>query len=218
MPGFEDLVLAPAIGLVLQQFFEAIKGARGKTKKFDVVLTRLQNTVNSVAPKIDTISRMDQAHDNYMKQEIDVFVGQLEKGKELVTACAEIPRWNKYKKRKYAKRLEDMDASLCKLLDVELQAEQLLFIKRVLLDMAAINKKLDHMNIQKINGSSVNDNENNTPTKLACGVATEGGGSGESSANPTGQSSDDQAGRQPRIEVHFRRKNKEKGGFHFKVY
>ncbi|KAI9164722.1 hypothetical protein LWI28_000790 [Acer negundo] len=76
-----------------------------KTEKFDFVLTSLQNTVIQVVPKINEISRMDQEHDDYPKQEIVVFLEQLEKGKELVATCADIPRWNKYKRRKYAKAI-----------------------------------------------------------------------------------------------------------------
>ncbi|KAK0604043.1 hypothetical protein LWI29_011500 [Acer saccharum] len=191
MPGLEDLVLGPVIGLVLQQFYEEIKRAREKTKKFDVVLTSLQNTVISVDPKINEISRMDQEHDDYPKQEIVVFLEQLEKGKELVATCADIPRWNKYKRRKYAKRLADMDSSLRKLLEVQFQAEQVLYIKKMLSEMAAINKKLDRMNIQIPEGVS--------------------GGGESSNAAAADQSSDDQtAGRQSRFEMRFRRK-KENG-------
>ncbi|KAK3223882.1 hypothetical protein Dsin_010907 [Dipteronia sinensis] len=196
MPGFEDLVLAPVIQLVIQELFQAIKGAREKTNKFDVVLINLQNTVTSVTPKINEICKMDQEHDDYPKQEILLFHRQLEKGKELVNTCAEIPRWNKHKKRKYAKRLEDMDSSLRKLLEVQFQAEQVLYIKKMLSEMTAINKKLDCMNMQ-----------------IPAGVS-----SGGESSNPAAadQSSHDQtAGRKPRFEFHFRRKNKEKCGVHF---
>ncbi|KAK1588157.1 hypothetical protein Q3G72_020332 [Acer saccharum] len=195
MPGVEPVV-APLILYLIQQFCEAIIQARDKTKKFDVVLTSLESTVISVTPKIDKISKMDQEHEDYPKQEIILFRKQLEKGKELVDTCAEIPRWNKYKKHKYAKRLADMDSSLRKLLEVQFQAEQLLFIKKMLSEMAAINNKLDRMDIQK-----------------PAGVATEEGGGGGELANPAAaeQSSDDQmAGRLPRFEICFRRK-KEKG-------
>ncbi|KAI9165292.1 hypothetical protein LWI28_026517 [Acer negundo] len=191
MPGFEDLVLGPVLGLVLQQFYEGINQAREKTKKFDVVLTNLQNTVISVKPRIDEISKMDKDHDDYPKQEIVVFLKQLEKGKELVATCADIPSWNKYKRRKYAKRLVDMDSSLRKLLEVQFQAEQMLDIKKMLSEMTAINKKLDRMNIE-----------------IPVGVS---GGGESSNAAAADQPSDDQtAGRRSRFELRFRSK-KENG-------
>ncbi|KAK4840154.1 hypothetical protein QYF36_001194 [Acer negundo] len=190
MPGFEDLVLGPVLELVLQQFYEGINQAREKTKKFDVVLTNLQNTVISVKPRIDEISKMDKDHDDYPKQEIVVFLEQLEKGKELVATCADIPSWNKYKRHKYAKRLVDMDSSLRKLLEVQFQAEQMLDIKKMLSEMTAINKKLDRMNIE-----------------IPVGVS---GGGESSNAAAADQSSDDQtAGRRSRsydsVPIEFQR-------------
>ena len=191
MSGIEAALLAATPGIAFQLLYDAIRHAKTKTRQFDVVLTSLQNTVNSVKPKIDEISKMDKEHDDYPKEEIVVFLEQLEIGKELVATCADIPSWNKYKRRKYAKRLVDMDSSLRKLLEVQFQAEQVLYIKKKLSEMAAINKKLDRMNIQ-----------------IPVGVS---GGGESSNAAAADQSSDDQtAGRRSRFELRFRRK-KENG-------
>ncbi|TXG59500.1 hypothetical protein EZV62_014073 [Acer yangbiense] len=151
MAGVEDLVVevvGVVVGVMFQQLYLSIKEARDQTKKFCPALAKLQDTITLIAPKIEELDRMNQQHhDNFSEDEIRVFIKLLEKGKELVITCLKIPRWNKIKKRKYAKRLAELDSSLCRLLNVEFQAEQSVHIKKMFSDMEKINKKLDCMNL-----------------------------------------------------------------------
>ncbi|KAL5752864.1 hypothetical protein ACOSP7_023051 [Xanthoceras sorbifolium] len=145
MPGFEDLVLGPLIGVMLQQLYDAIKQEKTRTRKFDL-----------------------------------------------------IPRWNKIKRRSYAKRLADFDSSLCRLLNVEFQTDQLLDIKKILLEVTEINKKLDRMiNLQR-EGSPVNENNYYKPKPEV--AATEG----SESANPGHSSDHEGKGKGPRFQMRYK--------------
>ncbi|KAK9288272.1 hypothetical protein L1049_016722 [Liquidambar formosana] len=60
-------------------------------------------------------------------------------GKELIYKCSEVPYWNYCKKHQYSKKLVELDASLYRFCQIELQVVQLMEIKWTLVE----NKKLD---------------------------------------------------------------------------
>ena len=60
------------------------------------------------------MDRLNQELGDSNKREeiIRLFIQQLEEGEALVLKCSTICRWNLYKKRKYEKRLQNMESSL----------------------------------------------------------------------------------------------------------
>ncbi|GAY32459.1 hypothetical protein CUMW_287470 [Citrus unshiu] len=60
------------------------------------------------------MDRLNQELEDSNKREeiIRLFLQQLKKGEALVSKCSSIRRWNLYKKRKYEKRLRNMESSL----------------------------------------------------------------------------------------------------------
>ncbi|KAK1589167.1 hypothetical protein Q3G72_031149 [Acer saccharum] len=132
MSGIEAILLAVTAGIAFQLLYDAIRHAKTKTRQFEDILTRLQNTVKLLAPKINEIDRLNKELENSHKEEIIAFVRQLVKAKELVFTCSEIPSWNLIKQYRYAERLDELDSSLQRLLNVEFQAAQCHDILKIL--------------------------------------------------------------------------------------
>ncbi|GAY66634.1 hypothetical protein CUMW_250340 [Citrus unshiu] len=74
----------------------------------------LENTISLLSPFIKEMDRLNQELGDSNKREeiIRLFLQQLEEGEALVSKCSSIRRWNLYKKRKYEKRLRNMESSL----------------------------------------------------------------------------------------------------------
>ncbi|KAK0604804.1 hypothetical protein LWI29_019624 [Acer saccharum] len=152
MSGIEAILLAATPGIAFQLLYDAIRHAKTKTRQFEDILTRLQNTVKLLAPKINEIDRLNKELENSPKEEIIAFVRQLVKAKELVFTCSEIPSWNLIKQYRYAERLDELDSSLQRLLNVEFQAAQCHDILKILAEVTKMNQKLDEMNFPEKDG------------------------------------------------------------------
>ncbi|KAK1586393.1 hypothetical protein Q3G72_002118 [Acer saccharum] len=123
MSGIEAILLAATPVIAFQQLYDAIRHAKTKTRQFEDILTRLQNTVKLLAPKINEIDRLNKELENSHK------------AKELVFTCSEIPSWNLIKRYRYAERLDELDSSLQRLLNVEFQAAQCHDILKILAEV-----------------------------------------------------------------------------------
>ena len=86
----------------------------------------------SLSPSIKEMDRLNQELEDSNKREeiIRLFLQQLKKAEALVSKCSSIRRWNLYKKRKYEKRLRNMESSLRELSGV-LQVGQALDTQRL---------------------------------------------------------------------------------------
>ncbi|KDO41441.1 hypothetical protein CISIN_1g045239mg, partial [Citrus sinensis] len=76
--------------------------------------SNLENTISLLSPLIKEMDRLNQELGDSNKREVIIrlFLQQLKKGEALVSKCSSIRRWNLCKKRKYEKRLRNMDSSL----------------------------------------------------------------------------------------------------------
>ena len=95
------------------------------------------------------------------------------KAKELVFTCSEIPSWNLIKQYRYAERLDELDSSLQRLLNVEFQAAQCHDILKILAEVNKMNQKLDEMNFPEKDGdtdanavTSTNHGNSKKPSRL----------------------------------------------------
>ncbi|KAK0603708.1 hypothetical protein LWI29_007748 [Acer saccharum] len=173
MSGIEAVLLAATPGIAFQLLYDAIRHAKTKTRQFEDILTRLQNTVKLLAPKINEIDRLNKELENSHKEEIVAFVRQLVKAKELVITCSVIPSWNLIKQYRYAERLDELDSSLQRLLNVEFQAAQCHDILKILAEVTKMNHKLDEMNFPEKDGdtganamASTNHGNSTKPSRL----------------------------------------------------
>ncbi|KDO40710.1 hypothetical protein CISIN_1g045747mg, partial [Citrus sinensis] len=99
------LVAGAFLGVVFQEITVAIKESKSRWSNFRYALNSLENTISLLSPFIKEMNRLNQ-------EIIRLFLQQLEEGEALVSKCSSIRRWNLYKKRKYEKRLRNMESSL----------------------------------------------------------------------------------------------------------
>ncbi|KAK9284791.1 hypothetical protein L1049_023968 [Liquidambar formosana] len=106
-------------GAVLGTLFSKLIGvavyATKMASDFDPSLENLKSTLSSVIPKVSEIEL-----DNY-----DELIQLLEEGTTLVDKCSKVDRWKFHKKLQYRNKLRQMDASICKSIDLNLRVEQL---------------------------------------------------------------------------------------------
>ncbi|XP_024043149.1 uncharacterized protein LOC112099877 [Citrus clementina] len=129
-----SLLAGAILGVAFQEMTVAIKESKSRCSNFRDALNSLENTISllSVAPSIKEMDRLNQELEDSNKREeiIRLFLQQLKKGEALVSKCSSIRRWNLYKKRKYEKRLRNMESSLRELSGV-LQVGQALDTQRL---------------------------------------------------------------------------------------
>ncbi|KAJ0096811.1 hypothetical protein Patl1_28770 [Pistacia atlantica] len=147
MPGIEDLVAGATLGVAFQLLCHEIKGAKAKSNKFKSILESSESTLKLLTPKTIELEKFNEELMDNSREEIHLLLGTVEKARQLVSTCLDIPWWNKVKKYRYTKRLVQLDSSLSKLLNVEFQAAQSLDILRILAEVTEMNQKLDPMNL-----------------------------------------------------------------------
>lgn len=198
MPGIEDLFAGAAIGVAFQLLSDKIKDTKAKSKKFKPILESLESSLKLLTPKIIELEKFNKELMDNSRAEIHLLLGKLEKARQLVSTCSEIPRWNKVKKHRYAKRLDELDSSLNKLLNVEFQAAQSLDILRILAEVTETNKKLDRMNLHDKNNYAISKEKS---SKYTAGTPRED--KEEYSSNSSENSSEGKP--KPRFELKYKR-------------
>ncbi|GAY63417.1 hypothetical protein CUMW_225410 [Citrus unshiu] len=134
-----SLLAGAILGVAFQEITVAIKESKSRCSNFRDALNSLENTISLISPLIKEMDRLNQELGDSNKREVIIrlFLQQLKKGEALVSKCSSIRRWNLCKKRKYEKRLRNMDSSLRELSGV-LQVGQALDtqrLQRILQDM-----------------------------------------------------------------------------------
>ncbi|KAH9783408.1 MDIS1-interacting receptor like kinase 2 [Citrus sinensis] len=107
------LLAGAMLGAALQEMMVAIKESKSRCSNFRDALNSLENTINLLSPLIKEMDRLNRELEDSDKREdiIRLFLQRLKKAEALVSKCSSIRRWNLYKKRKYEKRLRNMDSS-----------------------------------------------------------------------------------------------------------
>lgn len=114
-----SLIAGAILGVAFQELFTAVRESKSRCSNFKNALYCLEYGVNVLTPLIKEMDRLNQELDDYKREEITrLFLQQLKKAEALVSECSNVHRWNLYKKRKYEKRLMELDSSLRKLSEV----------------------------------------------------------------------------------------------------
>ncbi|KAJ0024685.1 hypothetical protein Pint_06791 [Pistacia integerrima] len=201
MSGIEDLVAGAALGVAFQLLCGLIKDTKAKSKKFKPILERLESTLKLLTPKIIELEKFNKELMDNSREEIHLLLGTLKKARQLVFTCSDIPRWNKVKKCRYAKRLNQLDSSLFKLLNVEFQAAQSVDILRILAEVTETNQKLDRMNLH--------DKNNYAPSKVKSSNYTAGMPREDTEEYSSDSSENSSEGKpQPRFELKYKSQKK----------
>ncbi|XP_021668009.2 uncharacterized protein LOC110655851 [Hevea brasiliensis] len=162
----EEAALGTAFGLLIQ----AILTAKEKAIFFRKTLQNLQDTIEKVDPIIREVLKLENAPTDACSR----FVQLLEKAKILVEMYSDMKKWKLLKKRKVKKLIQEIDASVQRLMMRDLQAEQLLYL-------AQMNEKMDHVIALFGNSDATNGEEfhnkiaaNGSSSKPETGTENEG--------------------------------------------
>ncbi|XP_004288077.1 PREDICTED: probable disease resistance protein At5g66900 [Fragaria vesca subsp. vesca] len=109
-----DLAAGGAMGLPFTVLYEVIKEVVIKTAMFEPLLKELDFTIDSLKPLIEEMDKYNKVLDRPEK-ELREFKVQMEKGPELIRKCANLSKWQSYKKYKYSNQLLELQNSLQKL-------------------------------------------------------------------------------------------------------
>ncbi|KAL7582660.1 hypothetical protein Lser_V15G42565 [Lactuca serriola] len=113
-----DLVGA-GLGDAVSKLSDAIIHVIKKTSQFKPNLIQLQNTITRNKPIFDEIEKLIEVLDR-PKKEKEMFIAQMEGAEALVLKCERI-KWNFYKKYTHALKLDDLNASLLRFCQIDLQ-------------------------------------------------------------------------------------------------
>ncbi|KAJ9170749.1 hypothetical protein P3X46_018832 [Hevea brasiliensis] len=138
-----EVVSGAILGVAFQQLHDSIVRAKVTASAFKFQLQFLENKAQILIRKFNEIKDLNL--ENKLPAEMKKLRELLEKAKVLVSKCSQVSWWNYGKKRKFAKRLEELDASFQELLKVDFQVAQLKNILETLLKVIEMNKKLDIM-------------------------------------------------------------------------
>lgn len=132
-----DLAAGGAMGLPFTVLYEVIKEVVIKTAMFGPLLKELDFTIDSLKPLIDDMDKYNKVLDRPEK-ELREFKVQMEKGPELIRKCANLSKWQSYKKYKYSNQLLELQNSLQKL-QLLLSVQQARDVKQTL----AVTKNIE---------------------------------------------------------------------------
>lgn len=141
-----EVVPGAALGVALQQLRDSIVRAIAEATKFKFKLQLLKTTVDLLIERFNEMEQLClQLKNKFPKAETERLRDLLEKGKNVISTCSHIAWWNYYRKRRYAKRIDELNQSLQHLLTFNFQLEQSTRLLEVLLKVNEMNKKLDRM-------------------------------------------------------------------------
>lgn len=143
----EMVLLEVALTVACDGLLQAIAEAEDGVCMFDSVLTELETTVNRLKPKVNEIDRLNRKKGNSSIDEIREFLTRAE---QLVKKCSEVAWWNMLKKYKYSKKLMQLNASLRRLIEIDLQFDQVIATMEISVQMEEL-KRLVLMEIQERN-------------------------------------------------------------------
>ncbi|CAK9185435.1 unnamed protein product [Ilex paraguariensis] len=135
-----DLILGAVVGELLAAVIEATKQAIN----FKSSLDNLKTTLIAIQPFFDEIEKLNKLLDA-RKEETGMFIDRLKEGKNLVLKCSTIKSWNVYKKIRYNKKLTDLDSSLLRFFQIDVQALMARDSKKILVGVNDNDQKLDRI-------------------------------------------------------------------------
>ncbi|KAG7560327.1 Powdery mildew resistance protein RPW8 domain [Arabidopsis thaliana x Arabidopsis arenosa] len=170
-----ELLTGAALGFALQLLHEAIIRAKERSLITRCILDRLDATIYKITPFVIKIDTFTEEVDEPLRRVIEELKCLLEKAIRLVEAYAELKRRNLLRKYRYKRRIKELDASLRWMVDVDVQVNQWLDIRKLMGKMSEMNTKLDEITSQPID-----------------------------IIEATGRSSEEDGCSKPKIDIHFR--------------
>ncbi|POO02729.1 Powdery mildew resistance protein, RPW8 domain containing protein [Trema orientale] len=132
-----EIVLEAALGVACESLLKAIRQAERGVCMFDSDLTELDITVEHLKPKVDEIDRLRKKIGDSSNNEMCEFLRGAE---QLVKTCSEVAWWNFLKKCKYSKKLKQLNASLRRLIEIDLQFDLAIGIVEISVQMEELRR------------------------------------------------------------------------------
>ncbi|GJY48456.1 probable disease resistance protein [Tanacetum coccineum] len=118
------------LGEILSQLTSAIIHVIKKTSQFKSNLLEIQETLTRIKPFIHDIEKLIEQLDG-SREEKDMFVTQLQGAEAIIRECERV-KGNYYKKYKHARKLDNLNASLLKFCQINVQLQQARDMKEAL--------------------------------------------------------------------------------------
>lgn len=128
------LLVGAGVGEAVSKLSDAIIEVITKTSQFKSSLTELQQTVTRIKPIINQIEELNVKL-NRPIHETEMFIAQLKDAEDLVRECLHI-KWRFFKKYPHSLKLENLNKSLMRFCQVEVQ----LLITRCILDLSLMTR------------------------------------------------------------------------------
>ncbi|KAA8547229.1 hypothetical protein F0562_003907 [Nyssa sinensis] len=155
-----------ALGAAFGELLKAVLDVKDRAVKFKSILSDLAIKLEAIQPVFQEIEKLDRVLDRPV-EETNSFIYRLRDAKELVLKCSKIKWWNYFKKPYYAKKLIDLENSLLKFFQMEVQALLSRDSRKILVVVNDIDEKLDRI------GSSLGYGGQNSDLSICvgpCGV------------------------------------------------
>ena len=142
-----ELVGGVLLGEGVRQCVKTVTRTKNRALKFQAILKNLENTINSLNPKLKEINQLIETSDDncLLDDGIKNLIVISNQAKALIAQCSRIAWWNYCKKIRYSKRLLQLDESLRKIVDFDLQVEQTLIMRRIWEETRAMSKRLEEL-------------------------------------------------------------------------
>ncbi|KAL8099212.1 hypothetical protein AgCh_031761 [Apium graveolens] len=132
----------PALGSVISELLKVAIAVGKQTIMFKSNLKTLNKTLESVEPIFHHTQQLHQVL-NRPQEETQQFINLLQSGVDLVNKCSTIPYWNLIKINAYSKKLTDLDKSILKFFNIQVQGLAFTATLETRIDVIQNNKKLD---------------------------------------------------------------------------
>nr|GEW62722.1 disease resistance protein [Tanacetum cinerariifolium] len=124
----------------ISKLTDAVIYVASVTANFKPQLKQLKTTLDKISPIIEDIHELNRQLDR-SPSESEMFADEIEKAKKLVYKCLKI-KWNLFKRFTHSLKLKDVDASLLRFFQVDVQADQSRDIKRTLVTVDKFGEQI----------------------------------------------------------------------------
>ncbi|GJS38233.1 probable disease resistance protein [Tanacetum coccineum] len=129
----------------ISKLTDAVIYVASVTYNFKPQLKQLKATLDRINPIIEEIHKLNLQLDR-SRSESEMFADEIEEAKKLVYKCVKI-KWNLFKRFTHSLKLKDVDASLLRFFQLDVQADQSRDIKRTLVTVGLVHDSLSRLRI-----------------------------------------------------------------------
>ncbi|XP_054823426.1 probable disease resistance protein At5g66900 isoform X2 [Prosopis cineraria] len=130
---------------VLDELLSKVFEAKARAIQFRPTLERLAATLESIKPVIEQINLYNRQLDR-SGQEIDKLIKDMKNGEKLVLKCSKIQWWECCYKPQYQEQLEDLDQSLVRFFQVDMQVQTARDAMETLIEVRGIRVEMKKLN------------------------------------------------------------------------